>query len=141
MRPGRPFYCALLLNSELSSNLNCFWPPPWGLEPDQPWNSFLTWKTLLDSIFSNPCTRHGHKHGCHVRSLGPKNFLAGFKISAHARPVRFVGGPGAGRAWTGPGSKCLGIAGPTRGSLAPGAPPRLSCWATFSASGLHFLTA
>jgi hypothetical protein len=22
---------------------------------------------LLDSIFSNPCTTHGHKHGCHVR--------------------------------------------------------------------------
>jgi hypothetical protein len=29
--------------------------------------------------------------------LGPKK-IAGFKISAHARPVRFVGGPGAGRA-------------------------------------------
>jgi hypothetical protein len=34
--------------------------------------------------------------------LGPKNFFAGFKISAHARPVRFVGGPGPGRA-SGPG--------------------------------------
>jgi hypothetical protein len=30
--------------------------------------------------------------------LGPKKFFAGFKISAHARPVRFMGGPGAGRA-------------------------------------------
>jgi hypothetical protein len=29
--------------------------------------------------------------------LGPKKFL-GFKIFAHARPVWFVGGPGAGRA-------------------------------------------
>jgi hypothetical protein len=29
--------------------------------------------------------------------LGPKK-IAGFKISTHARPVRFVGGPGAGRA-------------------------------------------
>jgi hypothetical protein len=28
--------------------------------------------------------------------LGSKQF-AGFKISAHARPVRFVGGPGTGR--------------------------------------------
>jgi hypothetical protein len=64
--PGRPFYCALLLDSELDSNLNCFWSPPRGLEPNQPWTSFLTWKTLLDSIFSNPCTTHGHKHGCHV---------------------------------------------------------------------------
>jgi hypothetical protein len=35
--------------------------------------------------------------------LGPKKFFAGFKISAHVRPVRFVGGPGQ-RA--GPGSKC-----------------------------------
>jgi hypothetical protein len=35
------------------------------------------------------------------------NFFAGFKISAHARPVRFAGGPGAGRA--GSGSKCSGI--------------------------------
>jgi hypothetical protein len=41
-------------------------PPPRGLELDQPWTSFLTWKTLLDSIFSNPCTTHGHKHGFHV---------------------------------------------------------------------------
>jgi hypothetical protein len=30
--------------------------------------------------------------------LGPKLFFAGFNISAHARPVRFVGGP-----WRGPG--------------------------------------
>jgi hypothetical protein len=34
--------------------------------------------------------------------LGPKKFFAGFKISAHARPVRLMGGPGAGRA-SGPG--------------------------------------
>jgi hypothetical protein len=52
--------------SKLGSNLNFFWPPPWGLELNQPWTSFLSWKTLLDSIFSNPCTTHGHKHGCHV---------------------------------------------------------------------------
>jgi hypothetical protein len=71
MRPGCPFYCALLLDSELDPNLNFFWPPPLGLEPDQPWTSFLTWKTLLDSIFSNPCTTHGHKHGCHVRIILP----------------------------------------------------------------------
>jgi hypothetical protein len=67
MRPGHPFYYAPLLESELDPNLNCFWPPPRGLEPDQPWTSFLSWKTLLDSIFFNPCTTHGHKHGCHVR--------------------------------------------------------------------------
>jgi hypothetical protein len=54
---------------QLSSNLNCFWPPPRGLEPDQPWTFFLTWKTLLDSIFSNTCTTHGHKHGCHVHII------------------------------------------------------------------------
>jgi hypothetical protein len=30
--------------------------------------------------------------------LGPKNFFAGFKISAHGRPARFVAGPGPGRA-------------------------------------------
>jgi hypothetical protein len=47
--------------------LKLLWPPPRGLEPDQPWTSFLTWKTLLDSIFSNPCTIHGHKHGFLVR--------------------------------------------------------------------------
>jgi hypothetical protein len=34
--------------------------------------------------------------------LGPKKIFAGFKISAHARPVRFVGGPDAGQA-CGPG--------------------------------------
>jgi hypothetical protein len=45
-----------------------------------------------------------------------KNFT-GFKISTHARPVRFAGGPGAGRArarpagWVGPGSKCSVIGG------------------------------
>jgi hypothetical protein len=49
---------------------------------------------------------------------GPKKF-AGFKISAHARPVRFVGGPGAGR--VGPGSKCSGIchADPATGTRTP----------------------
>jgi hypothetical protein len=66
MRPVRPFYCALLLDSELDSNLNCFWPPPRGLEPDQPWTSLLTWKTLLDIFYSIPCTNHGRMHGCHV---------------------------------------------------------------------------
>jgi hypothetical protein len=66
MRPGRPFYCALLLDSELDSNLNCFWPPPRGLEPDQPWTSLLTWKPLLDFFYSIPCTNHGRMHGCHV---------------------------------------------------------------------------
>jgi hypothetical protein len=35
--------------------------------------------------------------------LGPKKNFAGFKISAHARPIKFVGGPGAGRARAGPG--------------------------------------
>jgi hypothetical protein len=30
--------------------------------------------------------------------LGPKNIFVGFKISAHARPVRFVSRPGASRA-------------------------------------------
>jgi hypothetical protein len=30
--------------------------------------------------------------------LGPKKFFAGFKIFAHAHLVRFMGGPGAGRA-------------------------------------------
>jgi hypothetical protein len=33
--------------------------------------------------------------------LGPKK-ITGFKISAHDRPVRFVGGPSAGRARAGP---------------------------------------
>jgi hypothetical protein len=41
--------------------------------------------------------------------LGPKKNFAGFKISAHALPVKFVGGPGADRA--GPDSKCSGIEG------------------------------
>jgi hypothetical protein len=66
MRPGRPIYCALLLDSELDSNLNCFWPPPRALEPDQPWTSFLTWKPLLDFFYSIPCTNRGHMHECHV---------------------------------------------------------------------------
>jgi hypothetical protein len=33
--------------------------------------------------------------------LGSKKKFTGFKISAHTRPVRFVCGPGAGRAWAG----------------------------------------
>jgi hypothetical protein len=33
-----------------------------------------------------------------LAGLGPKENFVGFKISAHARPVRFVGGLGAGRA-------------------------------------------
>jgi hypothetical protein len=66
MRPGCPFYCALLLDSELDSNFNCFWPPSRGLEPDQPCTSFLTWKPLLDFFYSIPCTDHGRMHGCHV---------------------------------------------------------------------------
>jgi hypothetical protein len=66
MRRGRPFYCALLLDSELDSNLNCFWPPPRGLDPDQPWTSLLTWKPLLDFFYSIPCTNHGRMHECHV---------------------------------------------------------------------------
>jgi hypothetical protein len=36
--------------------------------------------------------------------LGPKKFTD-FKISAHARPVRFVGGPGAGQALAGRASR------------------------------------
>jgi hypothetical protein len=72
MRPVRLFYCALLLDSELDSNLNCFWPPPRGLEPDQPWTSLLTWKTLLDFFYSIPCTNHGRMHGCHVLINGSK---------------------------------------------------------------------
>jgi hypothetical protein len=36
--------------------------------------------------------------------LGQKNF-AGFKISARAHPERFVGGPGAGRARSGPAGR------------------------------------
>jgi hypothetical protein len=39
--------------------------------------------------------------------LGPKKVFAGFKTSAHARPVSFVGGSGAGRVET--GSKCSSI--------------------------------
>jgi hypothetical protein len=35
--------------------------------------------------------------------LGPKKIFTGFKISAHARPVRFVGGPDASRARAGSG--------------------------------------
>jgi hypothetical protein len=42
--------------------------------------------------------------------LGPKFFFAGFNISAHARSVRFVGGPGAGRTRAGR----AGRAGPGR---------------------------
>jgi hypothetical protein len=43
--------------------------------------------------------------------LGPKKIFAGFKISAHACPLRFAGGPGAGPGRAcGPGSKCSGIA-------------------------------
>jgi hypothetical protein len=66
MRPGRPIYCALLLDSELYSNLNCFWPSPRGLEPDQPWTSFLNWKPLLDFFYSITCTNRGRMHECHV---------------------------------------------------------------------------
>jgi hypothetical protein len=54
------------MDFELDSNLNCFWPPPRGLEPDQPWTFFLTWKPLLDFFYSIPCTNHGRMHGCHV---------------------------------------------------------------------------
>jgi hypothetical protein len=48
--------------------------------------------------------------------VGPKKIFAGFKITAHARPVRFVGRHGMGRAQArpagrvSPGSKCSGIA-------------------------------
>jgi hypothetical protein len=48
--------------------------------------------------------------------VGPKIFFTGFKITTHARPVRFVGRHGVGRAQAGPvgrvspGSKCSGIA-------------------------------
>jgi hypothetical protein len=35
-------------------------------------------------------------------SMKIRGFTAGFKISAHDRLVRFVGGPGAGRARAGP---------------------------------------
>jgi hypothetical protein len=60
------FYCALLLDSELDSNLNCLWPAPRGLELDQPWTSLLTWNPLLDFFYSIPCTNHGRMHECHV---------------------------------------------------------------------------
>jgi hypothetical protein len=43
----------------LRLNLNCFGLPPWRVELNWPWNSFITWTPLLDS-FSRPCTNHGH---------------------------------------------------------------------------------
>jgi hypothetical protein len=108
MRPGCPFYCALLLDSELDPNLNCFWPPPRGLEPDQPWTSFLTWKTLLDSIFSNPCTTHGHKHGCHVLITThgcwippPCGHLPGLQHATTSSPLIFLSMMQHRRRWRG----------------------------------------
>jgi hypothetical protein len=90
MRPGRLFYCALLLDSELDSNLNCFWPPPRGLEPDQPWTSLLTWKPLLDFIYSIPCTNNGRMHGCHVLIIAASLVLVQVKnkheMSSPVRP-------------------------------------------------------
>jgi hypothetical protein len=65
--------------------------------------------------------------------LGPKQNFAGFKISAHARPIKFVGGPGSGRAglkmlrykqalhpgWSGQNSTFDRISRPIEDRLAP----------------------
>src|SRR6185312_13710785 len=66
MRPRRHFWCGLLLNSEADSNLSCFGPPPWGLEPDKLWAFFSAWKTLLVSFIFTPFTMFGRIHTCHV---------------------------------------------------------------------------
>ena len=71
MRPGRHFLCVLLLDSEVDSNLSCFGPPPWGLEPDKLWAFFSTWKTLLVSFIFMPFTLFGCMHTCHVLIILP----------------------------------------------------------------------
>jgi hypothetical protein len=60
------FWCGLLLDSEVDSNLSCFGPPPWGLELDKLWAFFSTWKTLLVSFIFTPFTMFGRIHTCHV---------------------------------------------------------------------------
>ena len=56
MRLGCYFWCGLLLDSEVDSNLSCFGPPPWGIDPDKLWAFFSTWKTLLVSFIFIPFT-------------------------------------------------------------------------------------
>ena len=71
MRPERHFWCGLLLDSEVDSNLSCFGPPPRGLEPDKLWAFFSTWKTLLVSFIFTPFTMFGRMHTCHVLIILP----------------------------------------------------------------------
>ena len=66
IRLGRYFLCGLLLDSEVDSNLSCFGPLPWGLEPDKLWAFFLTWKTLLVSFIFTPFIMFVRMHTCHV---------------------------------------------------------------------------
>ena len=66
MRPRHHFWCGLLLDSEVDSNLSCFGPPPWGLKLDNLWTFFLTWITLLVSFIFTSFTMFGRMHTCHV---------------------------------------------------------------------------
>ena len=43
MWPEHQFWCGLLLDSEMDSNLSFFGPLPWRFEPNQPRASFLIW--------------------------------------------------------------------------------------------------
>ena len=45
---------------------SCFGSPAWGLESDELWASFSTWKALLASFISMPITKYGRTHTCHV---------------------------------------------------------------------------
>ena len=58
--------CVLLLDSEVNSNLSCFGPPAWGLEPDELWTSFSIWEVLVVSFIFMPITKYGRTHTCHV---------------------------------------------------------------------------
>src|SRR6185312_10500390 len=89
MRPGRHFWCGLLLDSEVDSKLSCFGPPPWGLQPDKLWAFYSNWKTLLVSFIFTPFTMFGHMHTCHVLTILPflKEKPSSVPIVLEADPV------------------------------------------------------
>ena len=93
MRPGRHFWCGLLLDSEVDSNLSCFGPPLWGLEPDKLWAFFSTWKILLDSFIFTPFTMFGRMHTCHVLIILPflKEKPSSVPIVLEADPAHDLG--------------------------------------------------
>ena len=87
--PGIIFSLCCSWTPRWNSNLSCFGPPAWGLEPNELWVSFSTWEALLVSVIFVPITKYGRMHTYHVLIILPflKEMLSSAPIVLEADPT------------------------------------------------------